>query len=271
MTTGTNKVNEYLSRVKDNNGQITVFCKHCETWHDSDNFHKSRGRYKSICKDCHRSRYSVANGYRSPATIEASKLSKQKKEAWLSENQTCTNCGSTKPRREFYNERQKAYLPYCCSNRRTWDQIEIDIKEQMKTCFECELRLPFDEFSYNPNGRDKKRPYCKCCEAAKAKIYSDQPDRVEQIKDTDDGTITIAVLSSLLRETSHCSHCGVRMTQSYPVTPSNKTIDHDVPLSRGGKHTINNISVMCLGCNSSKQARTLDEFSTYVKKKQTVK
>lgn len=266
MATGTNKSNEYLSRIRDVDGVISVFCKHCETWHDPSNFHKSKGKYKSICKDCHRSRYSVSAGYKAPSHIKKSVEAQARRETWLNEEQSCTICGSVKPRKEFYSKSQNRYLPYCCSTRRTWAQIDQDIKEQMKTCFECGFRLPFDEFSNGGNGRDKKRPYCKCCEAARAKIYSDKPERMEQIRQTDDGTVTVKVLSEMLRKTEHCDHCGVRMTQDYPVTPSNKTIDHDVPLSRGGEHTLSNITIMCLGCNSSKQTRTLEEF-TRVKKK----
>lgn len=266
MKNGQNMRDKYLLRIREEGGSINVLCNKCEMWHDHSNFHKSKGKFKSICKDCHKSRYSVSAGYRTPSAIRNSEQSKIKRNAWLSEVQTCKICGSKRPRKEFYNERQKAYLPFCCSNRRTWDQIELDIKEQMKTCFECGLRLSFDEFADGGNGRDKKKPYCKCCQAAKVKISTDKPERLKQIIATDDGTATVQAISKMLRETENCTHCGVKMTQDYPVTPSNKTVDHDVPLSRGGKHTLSNITIMCLSCNSSKQSRTLDEFSKVKKK-----
>mgnify|MGYP005996261887 CR=1 FL=1 len=257
---------KYQSRLRNVSGICEVYCNSCQNWHPDANFNKSSGKYQSICKSCHNKKYGKGSGYRSPSAVKASIEAKQKREAWLSEIQKCTNCGCEKPRKYFYNERQKAYLPYCCSTRRTWEQIETDIREQMKTCFECGFRLSFDEFSFGPNGRDKKRPYCKCCEAAKAKVYSDKPDRMEQIRLTDDGSITVKILSDMLRHAEHCDHCGVKMTQNYPVTPSNKTIDHYVPLSRGGKHILSNITIMCLSCNSAKQTRTLDEFSRVKKK-----
>lgn len=257
---------KYLSRIRSVFGFEEVFCKKCEKWKTNQHFNKSKGKFKSTCKDCHNAKYGKGSGYKSPSSIKKSKEAKERRQRWLNEIQTCTICKSEKPRKEFYNERQKAYLPFCCSNRRTWEQIEIDIKERMKTCFECGLRLPFDEFTDGGNGRDNKRPYCKCCQAAKYKIYTDKPERLEQIKETDDGTVTVQILSKMLREADHCDHCGVRMTQDYPVTPSNKTIDHDVPLSRGGGHTLSNITIMCLSCNSSKQTRTLEEFSKVKKK-----
>lgn len=266
MPSGVNKSKEYQSRIREINNVISVFCKHCDAWHDQSNFNKSKGRYQSICKDCHRSRYSISAGYKAPSHIQKSIEAQKRRKIWLSEEQTCTICGLSKPRKDFYSKSQNRYLPYCCSPRRTWAEIDQDIKEQMKTCFSCDLRLPFDEFSNGGNGRDKKRAYCKCCEAARAKVYSDKPERIERIRETDDGTAAVKVLSEMLRKTEHCNHCGVRMTQGYPVTPSNKTIDHDVPLSRGGKHILSNITIMCLSCNSSKQARTLEEFAKVKKK-----
>lgn len=267
MKSGQSKVNQYLARIRQNNGVEQVFCRHCEEWKPPSGFHMHKGKYKSICKDCHKARYSVAAGYRTPSAVKKSEQSKAEKQVWLNELQTCTSCGEVKPRRLFYSERQKKYLPYCCSTRRNDDEIQRDIDEQMKTCFGCGLRLAFDEFVSSPQSRDGKRPYCKCCDAARLKVYSDRPGRMELIKQTDDGTLSISVLSNMLRNTSHCSHCGVEMTTSYPVMRTNKTIDHDVPLSRGGKHSINNIAILCLGCNSAKQSRTMDEFARVVKKK----
>jgi 5-methylcytosine-specific restriction endonuclease McrA len=267
MKSGQNKINEYLARIRQNHGVEEVFCKHCEEWKEFGSFHLSKGRYKSMCKACHAARYSVAAGYRSPSVVKRSERAKAVKEQWLSQEQTCTACGQTKPRAEFYSERQKKYLPYCCSTRRNADEIQRDIDEQMKTCFGCGLRFPFDEFINSPQSRDGKRPYCKCCDAARLKVYSDKPGRTELIKQTDDGTLSIGVLSNMLRNADSCAHCGVKMTTSYPVTRTNKTIDHDVPLTRGGKHSISNIAILCFGCNSSKQDRTMAEFSRVVKKK----
>jgi len=265
-----NKTRQYEARIRNVDGAISVSCNHCGTWKPSNAFHLDKGKFKSICKTCHSEKFGKGSGYKSPSALAKQKESRARKKLWLSELQTCTNCGQTKERRHFYNEKQKAYLHYCCSSRRSWDQIERDISEQMKTCFECGLRLPFDDFPNGGTGRDGKKPYCKCCDAARMKIYSDKPDRMALIRETGDGTLSVKVLSAMLRNASHCSHCGVELTTSYPVTRSNKTIDHNTPLSRGGKHTISNISVLCFGCNSSKQDRTMAELAKIVKKKRPI-
>lgn len=267
MSTGQNKIQEYESRLRGSGDCLEVFCKHCEVWQPSNGFHRSKDKFKSMCKKCHKDRYGKTSGYKSPSAKAKHEEAKKRREAWLREPQECTICKEIKPRIEYYNKRRKQYLPYCCSTRRTWEQINRDIEEQMKTCFECGLRLPFDEFSGNGNGRDKKKPYCKCCVAAKGTYQSSRSERVEAISDTDDGTLSVKILSSLLRNSFSCDHCGVELTNSYPVTSTNKSIDHDVPLSRGGSHSISNISVLCLGCNSSKGSRTMEEFGRFVKKK----
>jgi 5-methylcytosine-specific restriction endonuclease McrA len=52
----------------------------------------------------------------------------------------------------------------------------------------------------------------------------------------------------------HCAYCD-------EVIPFNKlTMDHIIPLSRGGKHCITNILPACNSCNCSKGSKTLEEF-----------
>lgn len=54
-----------------------------------------------------------------------------------------------------------------------------------------------------------------------------------------------------------CSYCGQN---------SKPSLDHKIPLSRGGKHEIKNIAVVCLKCNSRKGEKTLKEFREYCQK-----
>jgi 5-methylcytosine-specific restriction endonuclease McrA len=50
---------------------------------------------------------------------------------------------------------------------------------------------------------------------------------------------------------SPCFMCGCKENQS---------LDHIVPISRGGSHSVGNIMTLCLQCNMSKHARTIAEW-----------
>jgi 5-methylcytosine-specific restriction endonuclease McrA len=55
------------------------------------------------------------------------------------------------------------------------------------------------------------------------------------------------------------AHCGCDIASSY-------TIDHISPLSRGGSNWPDNIQLLCRPCNSSKAARTMDEWKEFISK-----
>lgn len=66
------------------------------------------------------------------------------------------------------------------------------------------------------------------------------------------GTHTIAEWRSKLAEhDGRCAYCGA---------DQGITRDHDIPISRGGKNTIDNIVPACGPCNYRKQALTGDEY-----------
>jgi 5-methylcytosine-specific restriction endonuclease McrA len=57
-----------------------------------------------------------------------------------------------------------------------------------------------------------------------------------------------------LRDGFACAYCGDRLHKR------DLTIDHIVPVSRGGGHELDNLCVACKPCNSSKADRLLSEW-----------
>lgn len=55
-----------------------------------------------------------------------------------------------------------------------------------------------------------------------------------------------------------CYLCGIK------VKWREVTLDHVIPLARGGAHTANNLRVACGPCNYRKQHRLLDEYQAYL-------
>lgn len=57
------------------------------------------------------------------------------------------------------------------------------------------------------------------------------------------------------RDKYKCCECGCRVFKSKTYRPDQATLDHVIPMSKGGSHTIDNIVTMCHTCNSSKSDR----------------
>lgn len=61
-----------------------------------------------------------------------------------------------------------------------------------------------------------------------------------------DGTLTPSVMQRLFAEARYCPYCRGHLTSRI------KTLDHVIPLSRGGLHSIANVLICCHRCNSRK-------------------
>lgn len=59
-------------------------------------------------------------------------------------------------------------------------------------------------------------------------------------------------LAILADANGHCHYCGKE---------AKLTLDHVIPLSKGGKHSKNNVIPACLHCNCSKKDKTLEEWN----------
>ena len=64
-------------------------------------------------------------------------------------------------------------------------------------------------------------------------------------------TLTSKQIKELMNNHPYCEYCGVK---------ENLAVEHTIPLSRGGTNSIDNVTVACKSCNSSKSTKLLNEW-----------
>jgi 5-methylcytosine-specific restriction endonuclease McrA len=55
------------------------------------------------------------------------------------------------------------------------------------------------------------------------------------------------------RDRWRCASCGTKVVRSKEYRPDQATIDHIIPMAKGGPHTYTNVTTMCMACNSRKR------------------
>ena len=91
------------------------------------------------------------------------------------------------------------------------------------------------------------KEYMKSESGKEARKIADYKKRALKIS-TADGTITKQSLQELLiKQNNKCHHCKCKLDET-------KHLDHYMPLSRGGIHSIENVVWSCPGCNMRKHA-----------------
>lgn len=72
--------------------------------------------------------------------------------------------------------------------------------------------------------------------------------RLLSVAETDDGTITTEAIDELLKKQNYkCAICKTSITLR-----GNRHLDHIIPLSKDGIHSINNVQWLCVRCNVKK-------------------
>jgi 5-methylcytosine-specific restriction endonuclease McrA len=76
--------------------------------------------------------------------------------------------------------------------------------------------------------------------------------RREQIIVQNDQTITPDYIVSIFAKAKSCPYCGKKMSDVSGNTKDVKTLDHLIPIKKGGLHSRHNTIVCCHSCNSRK-------------------
>lgn len=109
--------------------------------------------------------------------------------------------------------------------------------------------------------KSDRRPTCspRCRHALDGQEYTGQwaPTQHIRVRAKQQGATTIERFTAIEifeRDNWTCYLCHEPVSQAPDCyNPKAATIDHVVPLSKGGQHTAANVRCACLTCNSSKQ------------------
>lgn len=75
----------------------------------------------------------------------------------------------------------------------------------------------------------------------------------------------ISVLALRRRFGDNCQYCTIpldfKAAKRGMIAPARASIEHVLPLSKGGTHTWDNVTLICHRCNTSKNCKTLDEWT----------
>ena len=146
------------------------------------------------------------------------------------------------------------------------------LDEGKQVCTNCNTEKLLTEYHKDSSKASGYRGVCKDCrytlekegnklyrksEAGKIANANKKGRRMSRIKSTCDNTITTDNLKTLKEaQDNKCAYCGIKLDFT---VPRNVHLDHVIPLSKDGAHTIENVVWSCASCNLSKSDKIIDQ------------
>jgi len=150
----------------------------------------------------------------------------------------------------------------------------------MKKCSKCLEIKQLHEFETRSDSKDGYRNYCRKCKCKRhnerlKERHLEDKNLYWKIRTNDlnkasgrKGVAKIVIKNSipipyqaifkLYENQPYCNYCKIQLEKE------NFVLDHKTPLSRGGKHEINNITGCCKDCNQLKSTRNSEEFELFI-------
>ncbi len=172
------------------------------------------------------------------------------------DSKPCNVCGAVKPAEQFRKEHRDygdGYYNQChdCERAkgREWS------RQRKEYCREYRI-------SHRDRQRETARAWGKRNHEhvlARRRTWSNTPEqrlksllKTHQRRVTKNGTVTPEQVAELMERQKICYYC------KKPFNSRRKpTIDHVIPLAKGGQHDISNLVLACLSCNTRKQAHLI--------------
>lgn len=204
----------------------------------------------------------------------------------------CSGCGTIKPAAEFNRMRSekdglKRQCKECQKEARRKRVESPKISVAVKKCSRCNKELPASFFFGRSDSRDKLATHCKACErmrflpwyeenrdrvrlaslewasknpdaARAARQMTRQRRRVREARLSEERITSSAWRKVLEHFNFRCGYCLGNYKQCGRLT-----VEHMLPISRGGDNNIENLIPACRRCNGEKGSKNLLEFLLY--------
>lgn len=186
----------------------------------------------------------------------------------------CTECGKIKSINDFYNKSRsndgKRHLCKDCDRKRNKKYYAENRESEIERAVKWNKEHPdvskkaIDNWHKAHPEKSKEANRKSCAkypekQREKTRRYRAQHPEKNSVnaenrrvrKQNNGGSVSAKEWRDLLDKYNHtclcCKRTGIRLT-----------MDHVVPLSRGGKHSIDNIQPLCGSCNSAKNTKVID-------------
>ena len=199
----------------------------------------------------------------------------------------CSLCKQTKPKTEFTKHSQKSdgLNSWCKVCKREKDKQAAAKRKPLKAEYDkvyCQInkdKIQNRSSLYRAVHKEEKAQYDKAYRIAQGQLrlakkrdyyyatgkavqyiwIKNNPNKIKAYSSTtcakrrsviSTGDSSKVIQTWLKQQTLICTYCGTYCAHNYHI-------DHIEPLSKGGTHTINNFTIACPSCNSSKSSKHL--------------
>lgn len=245
-------------------------CSKCDKVKDINDFAPSAINKigASWCRDCSTEYYRIKNNVKSPRTQDVGGL------------RQCGKCKEIKKLEDFTKNKKCSggFERKCkaCTNKDCWakknpienkkykdkwyEENKDRIREEWKEVYK-EKRDIFIAYQYKYRSDPINLQKMKI---RQSKYNKNNPEvglahchrRRDNAIVNGNNTLSAQDIKQIKQLNPHCKACGVKSV----------TLDHIVPLDKGGQNCIENCTVLCKTCNSSKHNKTPQEWLDHLKK-----